>query len=82
MSLIASDEIQRLQRRVRELEAEAACAARMRPVIEELATTWDCGSPAMIRHFMERLGRAAHTTRVQDVEWLRSLATPVIPSPP
>jgi len=27
----------------------------------------------MIRHLMERLGRAAYTSRVEDAAWLRSL---------
>jgi len=75
--------------RVTELEAPGECASihklraqvadlqavveRVRPVVDELAAAWDCGSPMMIRHLMERLGRAAYTSRVEDAAWLRSL---------
>ena len=77
------------QARVAELEAPGECNSihklraqvadlqaaieRVRPVVDELAAAWDCGSPMMIRHLMERLGRAAYTSRVEDAAWLRSL---------
>jgi len=80
---------ERAEARVTELEAPGECNSihklraqvadlqaaieRVRPVVDELAAAWDCGSPMMIRHLMERLGRAAYTSRVEDAAWLRSL---------
>ena len=56
-----------------QVAALQAAIERVRPVVDELAAAWDCGSPMMIRHLMERLGRAAYTSRVEDAAWLRSL---------